>query len=224
MRRLTDQETCRRTQLLPHMCRFESGRGCQFLNGCYLLFGFCPNLRQHPLPICPLARATWLMGRYGAKSPLEPARGSAGQKAQNRQTPPPISAPQEVKHNFEQRRIQALHYRGSLDSCRGILNRLCIGLSLHGDLPEPCSVMRQDGPCGSTQWMRPDRAFTSLPRRAASRMPRVAARPLAASLLRLYWLSYAASPAAAGAMCARGVEAAGGSTLLLCEGAILRRR
>jgi hypothetical protein len=70
MRRLTDQETCRSTQLLPLICRFESVRGCQFLNGCYLLFGFCPNLRQHPLPICPLARATWLMGRYGAKSPL----------------------------------------------------------------------------------------------------------------------------------------------------------
>ena len=44
MRCLTDQETCRSTQVLPQMCRFESVRGCQSSNGWHLLFGFCPNI------------------------------------------------------------------------------------------------------------------------------------------------------------------------------------
>jgi hypothetical protein len=39
----------------------------------------------------------------------------------------------------------------------------------------PCSVIRQDGPCEFTQWMRPDRAFTFRLRRPAQCMPRVAA-------------------------------------------------
>jgi hypothetical protein len=54
----------------------------------------------------------------GAKSPLLPARGSVGKKAQNRKTPPTISAPQEVQHNREQRCIQPRRHGGSrLPSC-----------------------------------------------------------------------------------------------------------
>ena len=51
----------------------------------------------------------------GAKSPLLPARGSVGKKAQNRKTPPNDLCPQEVKHNREQRRIQPRRHGGSLN-------------------------------------------------------------------------------------------------------------
>lgn len=56
-----------------------------------------------------------IAGRYGAESPLDPAGGLAGKTAQNRQTPPPISAPQKVKHDREQRHIQACRHGVSPD-------------------------------------------------------------------------------------------------------------
>jgi hypothetical protein len=64
-----------------------------------------------------------------------------GKKAQNRQTPPTISAPQEVKHDREQRRIQVRRHGGDYDRGLGTLNRLCIGWILHGHLPEPCPMI-----------------------------------------------------------------------------------
>ena len=54
-------------------------------------------------------------GRYGAESQLDPVGGSAGKKVQDRQTPPTISAPQDVKHDREQRRIHARRYGGDYD-------------------------------------------------------------------------------------------------------------
>jgi hypothetical protein len=125
-----------------------------------------------------------MAGRSGVERPRDPTGRSASPQAQNRQPPPPIAALQEVKHDREQRRLQACRHRGAYDRGRGTLNHWWSGWMLHRHLPEPCSMLghpaRWPRPCDApAELHRGPQArghtVTLQPRRALWRWRRVAA-------------------------------------------------